>query len=176
MILARREKIISAVALILILVTMGDSFLITPRIKAWRELSGRLKETQNSFAKAQAVISKEDQLRRRWENLIKFSRQSEKKDLQSLFTKYLDEVAKKAKVTFTSLTLVRESETDEHHELVFSIEVTSPISGVSKFLYYLDISSELIKTMDLNISSPPNSTESINVQMKISMIAIKKKT
>ena len=174
MVLARREKLIAAITLIIVFITICDRFLITPAIKSWRGISDRLKQTEISINKAQMIISKEDQFKHQWENLTKSSLRAGEKDPQAAFTNYLEELAKKAKVSFTNVVLIKKNEKDDYIELVFSIEFSSPIEGASKFLYYLDISPELIKIMDLNISSPSSAIETLNVKTRISVVVIKK--
>lgn len=175
MILSRREKLIVWLSLGIIIITLGDWLLVTPGIKKWQTFSRRLEQVNNSLTRGQIIISREEDIKKGWQNLMETPTiLTEGKDLLAASSKYLSGLAKKAGVNFSETNVIRQNETDEYTELILSIKFATPIGGLSKFLYQLDISPEFIRLLDLKILSSPEEEEDLKIEIRLSTMVIKK--
>lgn len=169
-----REKLLMIVAVVSIVVVIGDNLILTPLMNFWDERSKRIGELREFVARGEALLEREDSVRRRWLKMKKESLSQQLSLAENDVYKAVDRWAADSQISFTSLKPHWQDYDDEHEYKTLECRATGfgTLQEISRFLYELEHDPLSLRIEDFEIAARSNEADSLTLSLRFSGLVL----
>ncbi len=169
-----REKLLMIVAVVSIVVVIGDNLILTPLMNFWDERSKRIGELREFVARGEALLEREDSVRRRWLKMKKESLSQQLSLAENDVYKAVDRWAADSQISFTSLKPHWQDYDDEDEYKTLECRATGfgTLQEISRFLYELEHDPLSLRIEDFEIAARSNEADSLTLSLRFSGLVL----
>jgi hypothetical protein len=169
MTISRRERIYAILAALLVGGWLLDWAVIEPGFARWEEAAQRIRKADQDLLQAEKITAREKDAQVKWEAL-KGRMKRVSIDEVLYFVDHLWQLATTAGTSFSKTEpLKRVDPRGEFNEISYDVRLQCNIQSLSRFLYELDASPELLKVRRLQVTARPGG-QALDVDVQISTL------
>ncbi len=167
--LSRRERFYGTIAALVVGLLLLDQAVVRPGLRRWEELGQKIEKADQDLARDRKVVAREKEVQARWDAL-KTRMKRVSLDEVLFFVDHLWQLATTAGTSFSKTEpLKRVDPRGEFNEISYDVRLQCSIQSLSRFVYELDTSPELLKVRRLQVTARPGRA-SLDVDVQISTI------
>lgn len=171
MVLSKRERMILIVAIIAVVMLIGDKFIVGPIIERREATKTQKLELEAELENAQLLFSRRKLMERKWKMLLSDGLRNDA-EAESKIARALDEWSNQAMLTLSSVKPERVASDKGLKEMTFVVAGTGTLEAVSRFLWQIETASMPIKVMDLQLGSTNETGQSMSLQLRLSALCL----
>jgi len=169
MTISRRERLYGGLAALLVGLLLLDQLVVEPGLARWNEAAQKIVKADLDIAQAEKVFAREKDVQAKWESL-KGRMKRVSIDEVLYFVDHLWQLATTAGTSFSKTEpLKRVDPRGEFNEVSYDVRLQCNIQSLSRFLYELDTSTELLKVRRMQVTARPGG-QALDVDVQISTI------
>lgn len=171
--LTKREKTILAFTIIFVLLISVYRFLIEGAVKKWQRLNTEILISKATLQKNLRIIDREKFIESEYEKYNNFviEEGSQEKKMASLL-KEIEGLASKWDVAITDIKPLPTKTTEFFNRYTVELSAEADISQISKFIYYLQKSSKILRAERLRLNAKSGQPNILQAQMLITRILV----
>lgn len=167
-----RQKLLSFGAIAVLVLFLGDKFVLTPVVGAWKARSAQIEKLKKSVQQGTMLLNREKAIRGRWDlmrtNTLPLDTSlAEQKALGSF-----DRWAQESRLTVSSIKPQWKRSNDGYETLECHVDATGNMSTLTRFLYAIEHASMALKIESLNITTRDNSGQQLTLAVMLSGLQI----
>ncbi len=176
MIISKRERVVGLLAVLVVLLLLGDRLIVSPWRAAGRELRSRREALLDEWSRARRSIERHRQLQPVWQEMIESDRlQTDRAALESRVLHALREWAEQAGFSLTSTRPERMVEHDGMTEVVFQASGHGGLVAAAEFMRRLESADLPVRIVDLQLTARGDGRDDLQVQLRISSLFAREK-
>jgi Tfp pilus assembly protein PilO len=149
----KRQQLLVVVAAVAVGLLAGDSFVLTPLIKAWKARSAQADELRLKIDRGSHMVNREQAVRDDWDVMRTNTLSQVESDAESLIYKAVEGWSTRSGVSVASIKTTPKSDAEEYNSLDCRVEATGALPNLTKFLYAAESSPLALKLDDVEISA-----------------------
>ncbi len=166
----KRTRLLVAVVGIVVVGFLLDKFLLSPWMEKWARLSDEIRTADADLQKAEAILGREDEVRKEWEKVQALLAKPRVPDVQNHFVAHLNEIWTEVGVTADVSINDRPQQQGDFKEYVYEAKLKLPWDKLLKLLVELNNSREFVKVQRLGVTSQYEREDRLDVDLKVSTI------
>ncbi len=170
MALTKRERYISIITVVAIVILISDKLLITPLIQIRQRLNLELYETQTLFEQADLMVARKGAIENQWRHLFDIGLDYDVEKIEGSVFRYVKDSSQKRGVALSSIQPDIVSSDDGLGHIEFTLSAFGTMKAVSQFIWDMETSQLPLRIINFQIGSGNKSASVINLQMKLSAI------
>jgi Tfp pilus assembly protein PilO len=171
MVLSKRERMILIVAIVAVVMLIGDKFIVGPISERREELKARKLELQAELQNAQLLFTRQKLMERKWKMLLSDGLRNDA-EAESKIARALDEWSKQSMLTLSSVKPERIASDKGLKEVTFVVAGTGTLEAISRFLWQIETESLPIKVMDMQLGSTNETGQNMSLQLRLSALCL----
>jgi len=172
--LSKRERLLGSATATLAIAALAYVFVIEPLMSRWSMLEGQIKDKEVLLVKNSKIMRDKRGIQQAYSEFRKYLKQ-EKTSIEEENALALSSIEKIAKKTSTQITNIKPL-TDKRYEdyVKFTLRVTieSDISSLTRFIYELQSSEELLKIEKMVLRAKERSRSTLKAVLHVTKISI----
>lgn len=171
MVLSKRERMILIVAIVAVVMLIGDKFIVGPISERREEVKARKLELQAELQNAQLLFTRQKLMERKWKMLLSDGLRNDA-EAESKIARALDEWSKQVMLTLSSVKPERVASDKGLKEVTFVVAGMGTLEAISRFLWQIETVSMPIKVMDMQVGSTNETGQSMSLQLRLSALCL----
>lgn len=171
--LSQREKKLFYLTIGLITVLFIYRFIIRPVVVTWKDLNERISVSNLKFEKSQKILSLKGRIQRdyeRYASSVKMSG-SEEEEMAKFLTE-IESLARSSSVHISGIKPLPIKKVDFYKKYVVELEAEGDIKQVSKFIYDIQNSPQLLKIDKYSLGTKGAGTNLLKCNILVSKVLI----
>jgi hypothetical protein len=170
MAISKRERTIIIATAAAAVLLLGDKYFLTPYLETRGRVALETRECQTRLEKANRLLSKERQLKKRWSEVSSASMKPDASAAESQLLHALRDWAQEADLVLSTVK-PEQTETDKQFQkLAFRATGSGGMRAVSGFLWRIQTSSIPARISDLQVSARKDGTDDLSIELRISTL------
>jgi len=171
-----RQKFLTILALSVVGLLMGDSLVITPLAKSWKDRSAKIEFLHKSIQRGDLLMSREKTIQNQWHLMEKGTLTNNMSAAENTVLKAVDRWTQKSRISFTSLKPQWKQNEEDHVLLECRADGYGDMQTVSRFLYELETDPLPLKIEDIELSTRDSDGRQIALGVRFSgLLLVKEK-
>ena len=171
-----RQKLLTIFALCAVGILMGDSLIITPLAKSWKERSAKIEGLEKSIQRGNLLLSRERQIKDQWHLMEKGTLTNNMSAAENTVLKAVDRWTQRSRISFTSLKPQWKQNEEDHVLLECRADGYGDLQAISRFLYELETDPLPLKIEDIELASRDTDGRQISLGVRFSgLLLVKEK-
>jgi Tfp pilus assembly protein PilO len=167
-----RQQLLTIAAVAVIGIFLADRLIFTPIGHAWTDRSKRIKELREKVANGNQLVSRENALRDRWNQMRSNTFPQNQSLAEQKLIKGFDQWAKDSGISLTSLVPQWKYDAEDYRSLQCRIEGAGNLKAVSRFLYEMEKSPNALKLDNLEMTSHDNEGQQLTISLQVSALVL----
>jgi Tfp pilus assembly protein PilO len=167
-----RQQLLTIGAVAIVALFLADRLILTPLGNAWSERSKRIEALKKKVADGKQLISRENPLRERWEQMQTNTFPQNQSLAEQNLLRGFDRWAKDSGITLTSLSQQWKYDAEDYRTLQCRVEGVGNLKAVSRFLYEMEKSPSAVRVDNLEVTSHDNEGQLITLAVQVSALVL----
>lgn len=168
--LSLREKYITIITVIAVLLLAADKTIISPMLEKREALSKELADAQNELEQSVSIVKRKASIEEQWNRLLAGGLTNDAQRLESDVLRYLKDKSLECGVSLSSLQPEIKTSKSNMGLMEFSVSASGTMSAVSKFLWFIETSPLPIAVINMQIGSADETASKMNLQVRLSSV------
>jgi hypothetical protein len=166
---SRRERIYAVFIGVLVGILLLDRMVVEPGRARWEKIQTLVVDADREIAQAERVLARQQAVRSQWETLQGRMRHISLDEVL-YFVDHLWGLASKAGTSFQKTEpLKRVDPRGDFNEISYEVRLLCDIRSLTRFVYELDASPEMLKVRRLHVTAKPGG-QALDVDVQISTL------
>lgn len=171
MVLSKRERIITLVALAGLGALVMDRFVLTPVLYGLEQVESHKQQLLAEVNEAQSLFERRKLMERKWRTILSEGLRSDA-EAESRVARAIDEWSEDARLTLTSVKPERAAGDKGMKEITFVLAGRGPLDAVAWFLYQVETAELPIKVKNMQLGSTSEAGDNMALQLRLSAIYV----
>lgn len=170
--LHNRQQWLTVVAIGAAALFAGDKLLLTPLINAWKVRAARVTELRQQVSDGKAMLSREQVIRTRWEQLRRSTLPSNTSAAEQNFFNTVDRWAQDSRVTVNALTPQWKRDAKDYLTLQCRIDASGNLAALSRFIYSIERDPMAVHLESLEVGARDKDGQQLSLALQISGLVL----
>lgn len=170
--LHNRQQWLTVVAIGAAALFAGDKLLLTPLINAWKARAARVTELRQQVSDGKAMLSREQVIRTRWEQLRRSTLPSNTSAAEQHFFNTVDRWAQDSRVTVNALTPQWKRDAKDYLTLQCRIDASGNLAALSRFIYSIERDPMAVHLESLEVGARDKDGQQLSLALQISGLVL----
>ncbi len=166
-----REKLLVIVAAVSIGILIGDKFILQPAINTWQERSDSIAELEEKVFRGQALMDREDALRRKWNSMLAEDLTNDDSVAMNETLRQVDEMVRESRIQLTALQPAWQEGTDNDglwKTLQIRASAYGSLENLTRFIHLLETSPAPLRLESVDVGVRDKNTLQLNMNVRFS--------
>ena len=163
-----RQQTLTVLAVVALALLLGDSLVVTPLIKSWKERSTKIADLRKSVAKGEQVIEREDALRSRWSSMQTNMLSAELSAAQSEILKTFDRWERESRIKVNSIKPQWKRNADDYSTLECRVDATGSLGSITRYLHAIEKSPSALRIESVEITTRDTTGQQLSLGLLVS--------
>lgn len=171
--LSRREKRLLYLTIIVLGVWISHKFIVNPLIVRWKELGEKIEERGLKLEKSRKILHLKEKIQGEYENYASSVKMqgSEEEEMAKFLTE-IESIARSSSVHISDIKPRPVKNADFHERYLVELEAEGDISQISRFIYEIQSSPQLLKIDKYSIGTKGAGTNLLRCRVIVSKILL----
>jgi hypothetical protein len=162
-----RQQLLIIATFAVVALFAADKIILTPISSLWSARSKEIAKLRTDVTTARALISQEQRLRARWDNMRRNTLPDDPSLAQQQVLQAFDRWARDSGITVTQVSPQRH-DGDDYSTLQCRVEGSGSLDRVAKFLYAMERDPMALRFENIEISSKDNEGQQLSIGLQVS--------
>ncbi|MBL7068665.1 MAG: type 4a pilus biogenesis protein PilO [Candidatus Omnitrophica bacterium] len=165
---SKREEMLLTVTVIIVAATIAYSFVIDPVAEAFSRLNRQIETGLLKLDKSYKLLQMKEQINREYQEYAGYIKplRSEEEEMASML-KAIESIARKNKISITNIRPQAVKTREFYREFVFELNAETDVGSLSKFIYELQSSENLLRVTRLTLTTSYTKDKALKAIMEI---------
>ncbi|MBN1872576.1 MAG: hypothetical protein JW800_08390 [Candidatus Omnitrophica bacterium] len=172
--ISKREKILAGLTIGVAVVALSYTLIIEPLVSRWRKLEEDIRDKEVLLVKHSKIIRDKGKLENIHKEYAKYFQGGSltKEEESALALSNIEEIARRTNTYITNIKPLTAKDFDNYSKLTFRVTIECDISSLTKFIYDLQSSEQLMKIDSVVLRAKEKSPDIIKAVMNVSKISV----
>lgn len=172
MAIKNREKFLTIAALAVVVLLLGDKFVLSPLTNAYNARKAKIATLNTRLASGRLLLERESSIRQRWELIQTNSLPTDISAAENMVLKSVDRWAQSSRITFTSIKPQWKQFDEEFVTLDCRADASGNMQAVARFLYELESDPMPLKVEEIEITAKDNDGQLLALGVRFSAMML----
>lgn len=169
---ANRQKLLTVVAAITVVLWAGDTLVVEPLIKNWRNRAAAIKKLRDDVRDGERTLSRKQSIQQRWEQMRTNMLPAEVSAAKTRAVEAFDRWSESSQISITSIDPQEKRGADDAMTVECHVAAYGSISAVTRFLYELEKDPRAFKVESLQLGSRDNDGQQLTLNLVVSSVLL----
>lgn len=172
--ITKREKLLGIMTLFAASIALVYNFIVEPLAKRWTELESGIRDKEVLLARHHRILRNKTEIERLHTEFTKFFQAAKLSpdEESAIALSSIEKLARGANVYITNIKPLTTKSYENYNKFSFRVTTESRISELTKFIYELQSSEQLLKIDRMALMSKERQPDTIKAVLHITKIAI----
>jgi hypothetical protein len=163
-----REQLLVIMTAIVVSLYLGDRFVLTPLIEAWKERSERIAQLEKSISNGEYLIEREASVKARWNRMRGGSLPENVSAAENEVLRAFDRWSQQSRVSVTSIRPQWRRGDDDFMTLDCRADCFGSMEAIARFLFEMEKDSLPLRVEGLEITARDNGGQELALALHVS--------
>lgn len=170
----KREKILSVVTIGVALIALTYNFVIEPLAKRWNTLKSGIRDKEILLTKHSRILRSKDEIEKLHSEYTKYfeTKKLTPEEESAIALSNIEKAARGANVRITNIKPLTIKNFENYTKFTFRVTTESRIGELTKFIYDLQSSEQLLKTERMVLRAKERKPDTIKAILHITKISV----
>lgn len=172
--ITKREKTLAAFTISAVLIAVVYNFIIEPIIGQWNTLDKKIRDKEVVFTKYSRILSDKDnieKLRAKYAKYLEHNKMTLDEE-SAVALSSIEKIARQTNVRITNIKPLLSKSFGNYNKFTFRVTTESTLTELTKFIYDLQSSDQLLKVERMVLRAKENEPASIKSMLNITKISV----
>jgi hypothetical protein len=174
--LSNRQQLLGIVAIVALVLLVGDRLVLTPLTKAWKERSAQIAELKKSVSQGSLLLDRERAIRSRWESMRTNTLVSEVSLAENQVLSAFDRWSQESRIGVSSIKPQWKRGDEDYNTLDCRVDAFGSLSALTRFLYEIEKSPLGLKVDNVEMTTRDDRGEQLTLGIQVSGLQLKPET
>ncbi|MDD5680595.1 MAG: GspMb/PilO family protein [Candidatus Omnitrophica bacterium] len=172
--ITKREKILAAFTVSVTLIALVYNFIIDPIISQWNALDKKIRDKESALKKYSRILGDKENIERLRTQYAKYlgSKKMTLEEESAVALSSIEKTARQTSVRITNIKPLSSKSFGNYNKFTFRVATESKLTELTKFIYDLQSSDQLLKVERMVLRAKENEPATIKSILNITKVSV----
>ncbi len=172
MIVTNRQQLLGILAIVALVLLVGDRMIFTPLVQSWKSRSEEIRDLKKNFDKGSYLLTRDRAIREHWDHMRTNALAGEFSIAEGQVLRSLDRWQQDSRIVVTSDKRNLKQNADDFSTLECHVDGSGNLSSLTRFIYEIEKDPLALKVDQIDLASQDDRGAQLTLSLQVSGLVL----